>query len=410
MLREYRQEIALFLVLSMLGGFLFGRAILSVAMFLFGMNAIWDTSPRDWLKRKWWLLGLAWIGMYALSGLWSDNIPYLEDRLQVKLPFLLLPLAFYYQQAFSARLLRWFTYGVTLLLLGGCCYTLSFLIADPTAVFNGYFTSKVMPTPAYKDHIRFSIFICWFIFWCLYMLPLFTKRLVKGIMIAAVIFFILFLHILAVKSGLLLFYLYVALYLGFLLLRRKVLTAMVIMAGFCCMVITAYRVIPSFKYKVGYIKYTLEEYQRGGMSANFSDMGRVISYQVAFSLFCQHPVAGVGAGDLLDDMKKEYKRLGPDARDEQMLIPHNQLMVVAVAGGLITLALFLCWLFYPLSGIPRTRGGYFLLSTWIALLLAMCVEPMLEVQFGVFVYLFCLLWTQKAAATAIPRHTLSRPQ
>jgi O-antigen ligase len=397
-LRQHRSGIALITALGMVAGFMCGRAILSLSMFLFGLNAIWDIHPRQWLKQRWWVLGLAWIGVYAISGFWSTDTGYLSERLQVKLPFMLLPLGFALLPALSFRQTRWFTWGMCLLLFCGSLYSLSFAIRDPEAIFNGYFTSKVMPTPAYKDHIRFSILIAWFILWCYYMFPRLGQRWQKTVVALAIVYFTLFLHLLAVRSGLLFFYLFTISYIVYLFLQGRRLLSGSIMLCFVTTILLAYRYIPSFHYKMGYIKYTFEEYyDRGNMSGDFSDMGRILSYQAAWNAFSRHPVAGVGAGDILVEMEQQYRSVAPGIKPEQILIPHNQVMVVAVATGLLGLVPFLCWLCYPLLRLRRTRDGYFVLATWVCLLFSLFTEPMLEVQFGVFVFLFCLLWMMHSA-------------
>jgi O-antigen ligase len=384
----------------MIAGFLAGRAILSISMFVFLLNAMTFNSLQHYSRQKWWLLGLAWVGFFALSYFWSTNIPFWEERVQTKFAFLMLPLAFGLLPAFSLKQLKIFTFCTALLLAVGCCYSYSFLWRDPQGVINGYFTSKVMPTPAYGDHICYSIFVAWFGVWCCYMLPYFTSRVTKFLIILALIFFIVYLHILAVKSGLLIFYIALIMLAIYLALKKKRKASISILAGLVLVVFGAYKTLPSFQHKAGYLKYTYEEYfERGNLSANFSDMGRIISYKVAWKLIKQHPIYGVGAGDMMDDMRQEYHQNEPSVSESQILLPHNQMMVNTLAGGIIGLILFLVWLLYPLKKIRKDRSGYFTLITWTMLLVPLLVEPFLEIQFGVFVYLFCLLWMQKSNAS-----------
>ena len=84
--------IALTTILVMLLGFFVSRALLSVGMMLFGLNGLIGVHPKQWLKQKWWLLGVLWVGMYLLSYFWSGDIGYWHTRCEVKLPILLLPL------------------------------------------------------------------------------------------------------------------------------------------------------------------------------------------------------------------------------------------------------------------------------------------------------------------------------
>lgn len=352
---------------------------------------------------------MGWIGFYALSYFWSADIPYWTERIQVKFPFVLFPLAFCFLRPFSSRHIQILSFGLMALAAGGCLYTLSFFFADPEKSISGYFYSQVLPTPAYKDHIRFSIFIAWIVIWSCFAFRKMDSSIQKTITATAIIFFVLFLHLLAVRSGLLVLYTFISLYIVYLFLRGKARTAGVILLGGVVSVSVAYTYIPSFRSKIQYAVYSLNEYENGNHSADFSDIGRLISYDLAFRIIKEHPVFGVGAGDIREEMKRKYELYSPATRPEQRIVPHNQLMEVTLAGGIVTLAAFLCWLFYPLKRLKKNRASFYIMATWLALFVAMMVEAMLEVQFGVFVYLFAMLWMQMAARSdnAIPEAVTS---
>jgi hypothetical protein len=53
--------------------------------------------------------------------------------------------------------------------------------------------------------------------------------------------------------------------------------------------------------------------------------------------------------------------------------------------------LFAAWVFFPLVWLRRNRQGFFFFVVWLVLLLELMIEPVLEIQNGVFVYLFFLL-------------------
>ncbi|MDI9319469.1 MAG: O-antigen ligase family protein [Phycisphaerales bacterium] len=400
LLNRYQAEIAVVLTLGMVYGFLWGRAILSMSMLLFSINAMWKTPPRLWIKNKWWLWGLSWTMIYLISYFWSSDIPYWAERVQVKIPFLFFPLAFACLAPFSEKLLRYLCIGIILLVAGGCIYSLSFYFFDTEKILNGYRFSLVMPTPAYKDHIRFSIFVSWSIIWCFFLFRKMNTVPQKIIVLAAILFFSAYVHILAVRSGILVLYSFAILYIFYLLLKKRWQYAGVLLLSFASSVFIAYQKVPSFQHKCMYVKYTFEEYQKGNKSANFSDLGRLISYELAAKILYEHPLIGVGAGDIRTEMKKKYEQFSPKTKPEQRIVPHNQIIVVTLAGGVLSLGFFLIWLFYPLTQIKRTRSGFYVFAVWVALLTTMLVEPMLELQFGVFVYLFCFLWTQKASEVA----------
>ena len=83
-----KSNIALVCVLGMFAGFLISPAILSISMMLYGVSALRDVSPRRWIENLWWLVGAAWISMYALTYFWTVDKEAWGIALQVKLPFL----------------------------------------------------------------------------------------------------------------------------------------------------------------------------------------------------------------------------------------------------------------------------------------------------------------------------------
>ena len=373
------------------------RAVASVGMVLFGINALRGIHPRLWLRERWWLMGVAWVGMYALSYFWSDNIPIWWDWVQVKLPFLLLPLSFAYLPAFTQKQLQAFTVSISLLLLGGVAYSLSFFLKDPTLYISQYKYSKVLPTPVYHEHIRFSLAVSLFVVWCVYYWNQAEETWLRWFIIFTVVVLSIYLHILAAKSGLVVWYLFLLLSFIYLLFQKKTrLIGLGIFAVMIIWVVVAYQQLPTFKERIGYVQTTLTAYKDGSRTADFSDIGRVISYNIGYKLIMQHPLYGVGVGDMLDEMRKGYTLWYPQVPMERRLLPHNQLMIVALGCGIPAMLLFAAWLLAPLLKVQRNRSGFFFVVVWLALLLALMVEPMFEVQFGVFVFLFFFLWQRHA--------------
>ena len=104
-----KSNIAIIISLCMILGFLVSRPINALGTILFGVNALRGVNPKKWLREKWWLLGLAWVGMYALTYFWSKDMHSWHERLDTKLPFLLLPFAFAYRPQFSIKQLKIWT-------------------------------------------------------------------------------------------------------------------------------------------------------------------------------------------------------------------------------------------------------------------------------------------------------------
>lgn len=385
---------ALFLIAAMLIGFLGARAIGSVAIFLFTVNALRDVPPRRWFREGWWLLGLVWIGMYAVSWFWTDNQEDWNDHIQVKIPFLLLPLAFAFLPKWGEKELRWFTVLLLGIIGGGVCFSLSFLFRDPDALIESYKYSKILRTPVYGDHITFSTAVAVCVAWCFYILPVWHSRAGKSWVIFMAVFFTLYLHILAAKTGLVGLYLFFICYLfRFLLINWKagLLASLLGILGFAGI----YHFVPTFRERINYTRYTYERFFDGHREGHYSDMGRIISYDLSWKLIKERPLTGVGAGDMMDEMSRKYEHYYPGIPDEQKLIPHNQFLTIALATGIPSMIAFIVWIMAPLRYVRRNREGFFFVALWLMLLVQLFTDPSLEVQFGVFVYLFFLLLQRK---------------
>jgi len=389
-----KNNVALFLIAAMLIGFLGARAVGSIAIFLFTVNALRDVPPRQWFREKWWLLGLIWIGMYAVSWFWTDSQEGWNDHIQVKIPFLLLPLAFGFLPRWGEKELRRFTILLLGIMASGVCFSLSFLLRDTAALIESYKYSKILRTPVYGDHITFSTAIAVCVAWCFYILPVWHSRLAKGAVLFTAVFFILYLHILAAKTGLVALYLFFALYLFRFLLtswKRGLLAIVLSIAGF----VAIYRLVPTFRERINYTRYTYERFFDGHREGHYSDMGRIISYELSWKLIKEHPLLGVGAGDMMDEMSRKYEQYYPAINDDEKLIPHNQFLTIALAAGIPAMLAFIIWIMVPLGSVKRNREGFFFVALWLMLLVQLFTDPSLEVQFGVFVYLFFLLLQRK---------------
>lgn len=386
-----KSRIALICILGMFAGFLASRALLSISMFLFGINAIRDVPPRQWLRQRWWLLGLCWVAMYAVSWLWSEDKGTWSNHLQTKLPFLLLPLAFAYQPRFSAQQMRLLTVSLAVMLVGAAFYSVSFFLIDPEFYTHEYHVAHMLPTLPKKDHIRCSLSMALFVIWCVYAWPQLTGRGIRWFVGVSVAVLVTYLHVLAAKSGLISFYMFLAAYGVYMATARRKLVWLLLIVAIPATGVAAMWLMPTFRERVHFIDYTVYMAKRGDISGKIGDIARVISYKLAFISISEHPWTGVGTGDMKHEMDTLYATHYPQIPENGKLLPHNQALTIAVGCGIPAMLLFVVWVCAPLVRLRRNRQSFFFFIVWLILLLQLMIEPVLEVQFGVFVYLFFLL-------------------
>lgn len=398
----WKRRIALVCLLGMIGGLLCSRAAASICMMLFGIVALWGISPKQWLRERWWLLGLGWIVLYALSYFWSDDKGGWNEHLQVKLPFLLLPLSFALLPRFTAKDLRIYTWALATIMLAGALFSISFLWRDAGDIIEGYKYAHVLRTPMYNDHIAFSTAVAASIAWIAYFLPSISQRAERMALAVLAMLLAIYLHVLAAKTGLIAFYIFVFGLIIFLARKNLRQAALLFVLAAGCFAL-AYIALPTFRERIGYSYVTWRSYRMGERHGMYSDAGRLISYNIAAHSITAHPLGGVGAGDVLHEMKDGYARRYPQVPEAQQLWPHNQWLTCAMAAGIPAALLFTIWLVAPLRRIRRNREGAFFLMTWAMLLVPLMVDPFLEVQFGVAVFLIFLLVAMRQCNNAAMR-------
>lgn len=390
-----KSNLAVLCGLGMLAGFLFSRVMLSTSIMVLGFAVILlNGHPKNWFKDKWWLIGVAWVAMYGLSALWSDNSGVWAAAIAAKLPILLLPLAFTFIPPLSDRQMQVFTIGGALFIIASIGYSLSFLITDPSFYIEQYRLSKVLPTLAQHDYIRYSLSLAMFTIWCFCVWTRLSAIWQKWFVGLSILVLCLYIHIIAVKTGVLVLYMFFfiwGLYHAFS--RQKLLGIGLIVLMFSSF-FAAYKYVPTFENKIDYFRYTWKVFGEGHYDSDYSDIGRLVSYDVAIKKIKEQPLSGTGAGDISATMYEGYTEWYPKVPDErkQRLLPHNQFMVVALVCGIPVMLLFAIWVFYPVKWVKRNRSGFFFFAVWFLMFIPLMVEPFLELQFGVYVYLFYLLW------------------
>lgn len=372
----------------MFAGFLVSRAVLSFFTFAFGVNALYDIHPKRWLKEKWWLVGAGWVAFYAITWFWSADKADWGRRIEVKMPFLLLPLAFAYLPRFTARQLQAITLSVGGILLISACYSSSFFVRDPAYYIHWYKQSHILPTLPKNDHIRISTAIALFIAWSMYVWPSLTGKGAKWFVAIADVLLIAFLHLLAAKSGLLSFYIFVAAWGLYVAFTKQRLAGIAVLVAIPVLYFLAITFVPTFRERMHYIDFTMYMLKSGDKTG-IGDINRLMSYNIAIDLVKQHPLTGVGTGDMMAVMTTEYHQRYPEVAD--ILLPHDQFLIVALGCGIPAAVLFIAWVFMPLTLLRKNRKSFYLLVVWLILLLQILIEPVFEVQYGVFIYLVFLL-------------------
>jgi O-antigen ligase len=393
-----RRNILCAAVALMLVGLFFSRAVLSIAMIFFVAASIISVNPRKTIKEfiaqpLLWAISLLFFIPF-ISGLWSDTGQW-QGIMLIKLPLLLMPLAFAADPGFTTRYWNWLGMLFILLVLGGSALSIIQYASDFNEVNEQYLQAKTLITPLNNDHVRFSWMVNIAIIACCYLYAQYRKFKTNSWLILLVaVCLVIFLHILAARTGLLSFY-------GGLLLficieGRKRLKLQWIMTGslfILLLPVAAYFILPSFRNRIQYFNYERHFFKRADYIPGSNDGMRLISIRGGGSLMLHHPIAGVGFGNMKPMMNQWYDQHYPLMHETDKILPSSEWILYGAGTGVPGFLLFIVILVIPFTIQTKNRNWWLLIN--LGVIIGLMTDIGLEVQFGVFLFSFVWLWWWK---------------
>ena len=337
-----------------------------------------------WKNPVFWAPSVLFI-MVLVGALYSTDIFYGFERFVLKLPFFGLLFAFFCLPRLTERAYHGLFYYLVILLfltnLGiGAHYLLHF-----EEVNQALEMGQPIPTP--RNHVRYSLLLGLGIlsgFVLVYKNFYFRSKAERWMIAGFTIFNFVFIHILSVRSGLAVMYCSL---IGWVLIlmwtQKKFLFGLLTLAAVASAPVMAYYTIPSFQSKISYANWEWHEFMHGRTSTT-SDQGRLRSLDVGYQVFREHPIIGVGVGDLKQEIYKKYDLRYPDTKK---IMPHNQFLSVAAGSGIVGLLLFLAAFCYPFLARSHYRNPFFAIL-FLTFFLSFIVENTLENSIGIG--FFCL--------------------
>ena len=414
-----RTRLVLFLFTVIISALIYSPFLLSVGMI--GLAVVF-TFSIDWEKPGWLrfnphffdyfrrffssrvhLIITLFFFIVFLSGVMTEDWEYWLNRLQMKLPFLVLPIIFCGLPTLSKRTYLGLFYFLVTALTITCIGILINYLLHFDEINTLMKQGQPMPTP--RNHIRFSLLLALgtvaaFLLWQERFK--FKYKWEPTLILSAGIFLLAMIHLLSVRSGLAALYLAVIILgIRFVLRTRKYWIGIAIGLSMLALPLVAYYTIPSFQAKIAYVKYEFW-IRENKLSGNYSDLGRIISLQIGLDIGNEHPIFGVGAGNLRQEVGARYAAQYPDVKEIRM--PHNQLVSVYAGTGIVGLLVFLFAFFFSLffswkremkrQKIKTEQPSFdfqLFLALHIIVFASFMVENTIENSIGVGFYTFFLL-------------------
>lgn len=404
-----KSQLTLFFMVLLMTSLVLSPFLLSVSMIALAILSVvnievgkkhfvfeWDSEAwqrlRNWRDYKVWLV-FSLHFCIVLFSFWQtepDNWAFWWERLRLKVPFLGVPLLFIALPPFSRQQLHqlFALFSIVMAVVGlgvGINYMLDF-----EAITLSLKKGSAIPTP--RNHIRFSLSLAaasiFSTFLYIQKMQWRSWRL-STFFLGVSIFLTLLLHVLAVRTGLLAFYMGMSVFLlSTLVQRKKYGLAIGAVVGLLTIPILAYTLVPSIKAKVGYMLHDMHMYTQGDGNL-YADSGRIVSLLVGKELIQQKPLLGVGVGNLRAATRSIYESKYVEYIEH--LTPHNQFIYITAGAGIVGLFIFLFACVYPLwyrqyYKIPLIQSFYTIFF------LMFMLEHTIENSIGIAYYIFlCML-------------------
>ena len=398
---QWRLNIIFGLLVIMMASVFFSRILLSVTMVLCVVAAIFHPEIRKQVKTFFnspllWGMSLLFF-LPLISGLWSHDQKEWLEVIKIKVPLLLMPFAFAAPFEFSKKQWQVLAWIFILFVTAATFWSMGHYIIDIKQVQENYLRSQLMVTPMEDDHVRFSWMISMSILigsWLFFEKKKENKKN-PWLLLVVIAWQILFLHILAARMGLLSFYLMLLIAAAaFIFKNWRSGKGILLLSALLLLPVIAYFSLPTFQNRVKYFLYDLPYFSKGHYSPSMNDAVRVISLKAGWNVMNEHSLPGVGFGDVLNETKKWYAANYPEMQEADKILPSSEWLVYGDGCGWPGMILFVAVLFIPLFiSVKKIKWLWILLNA--SAVLSLFLDIGLEIQFGVFLYSFLILWWWK---------------
>ena len=331
-----------------------------------------------------------------ISGLWSDNKNEWLDLVRIKLPLLFFPVAFAGSWQLSKK--QWLQLALVFLLLMflGTVWSLWQYLQNAEAMQEAYLKAKTLPTPLENDHVRFSWLVCMAGIVCIYLIEKIKLKTIRLLLACLAFFFAAYLHVLSARTGLFSLYIFAGLFaFRWLLSKKNKQPAFVLLLLILLMPVIAWLFFPTFQNRVRYIVYDFSYIKKDSYLQGANDGNRILSLKAGWNILQENPF-GIGAGDVFTETKNWYAIHVPQMIEEDKIYPASEWLIYSDAAGWTGFILFTLVMLFPLFVREKENIFYWLSINAIAAF-SFLFDIGLEVQFGVFIYLFVILcWWKQA--------------
>jgi O-antigen ligase len=391
-----RRQLIFFSMILMLVSLFTSRFLLSIGSIFFLLFTCIHQNIIFQLRafvRNPFLVGMSLLFFIPFATwFWTEDKSMWMRFARIKLPLLLFPIAFAGDWQLSSKQWKWIASIFIFLVFAGCCWSLWQYVQNVHAIHEQYLKAKVLVTPLEDDHVRFSLIVTIAVICLVLLIKEYSAKSKWLILSTLALFFVIYLHILSARTGLISFYFFLILGVFYLLFTNNKRWGVGLLLVIIAMPLLAWFLFPTFKNRIRYNRYDLSNIKENKYVPGANDGNRVLSLKAGWSVLQEHPL-GVG-GDVGNETYEWYDQNIPQMPESEKLFPSSEPLMYGGFAGWPGLVLFFVAMLLPF--LQRVTGNYFF---WFVLNFVMAFSFLfdigLEAQFGVFIYSFIVLWWWK---------------
>ena len=331
----------------------------------------------------------AMYGLFLFSAFFTSNWPKWQHEAFRLLPWIGVPLVFALAVPLRARqrvaVGCFYVLGTAIVALG----TLAQYFRHADAANYAFGTGRSLPSITRVFHIHFGVMLglAFFFGLRLYQRPTLRPWL-RGLLLLAMATVVVTMHVLAYRTGLLVFYATLLFNAIRLVLRRRVALGAALLVLLAVSPWLAYRTLEPVRQRWKDTLYDIDLLRRGQDINQASLARRLVAWETASHLVRQNPLLGEGHADVHDAMMAQYSWRDYGLKPFNRAMIHNQYLHFLASGGVLGLGLWLALLLWPLMQ-PTQRRNPYIREFVLVLSTAMLVDSLLEMQIGFNLFVFC---------------------
>lgn len=392
--QEVQHKIQFYLLLGIAFFLPLSKRVVPILIILTALNWLMGGKLRskfsNMVKPGYAFLFMAFYLLHLTGLIYTDNMEFGWFDMEVKLSFLIFPLIFFTSKPYKELSID----HIKTSFIAGCLISGIFLLIKGIGAYleTGDITNLLYGKLSMSYHASYySMYLCMALAMIMHFVFIRWEHISfweRSLYIVSKPIFLILIVLLMAKSGIItLIFVVVATFL-YMLFSKKLKQASILLTSVLILVFTLVQLVPESKVRInGALSVILNYSSDIDPNSVESTAERLLIWPVAMELIKEHPIIGVGTGDIKDELIKKYQSKGLSGVYTERLNAHNQFLQTFAALGVFGF-LSLCFgLVLPLVYSLRRSNFIYAMLIMIIIINAL-TESILEVQAGVIFYAF----------------------